>query len=239
MSVVPRPVRLEPFSAASPVTDGKHDCHVSALRATYTDAVGKFRDFLLILGSKSPGRDDRAVEREEPSFHMEQSKVGTEDDGMVTWIDSGYAIASGTGPIVRGRRSRAGSPGTQFVVEQLKNGPERIYLLTIAGSHVLTVHAIPEGGAVAVAELKDPDTWIEVDANGKFTAGVKAVADSSEAQKAFVANMKRVLGLTVPVPAIEEARGNSNELAKQRSPLGEFAKQFPNSTIRYVPLKAD
>ncbi|MCC6321851.1 MAG: hypothetical protein IT438_10510 [Phycisphaerales bacterium] len=223
------------------VVDDAHDCKDMALRWTYFDDKVE-RNFRLVLGSKAAKEDNRKVFRELSESKTADSSLGNVNDGRLTWIEKGYVIADGRAPIVRGRRVRASSPGTQFIIEQLEqNGPERVYLVTTtkdsAGKvHKVEVSAIKADGTHKTLTLDEPDTWLEIDANGKFVFEVpKKLKDATEAQQLFVRNLKYLIGLGGCAAGLAE----STKIRDAKTPLGDFARLFPNMEILFNPEPLD
>ncbi len=84
---------------------------------------------------------------------------------------NGWAILGGKMPAARGRRSRAGAPGTQFAIELegTPGGPdeiERYYLLNLADTAKPPQVDVIGDHDAAVVSLVDRDRYIEVGLDG-------------------------------------------------------------------------
>lgn len=134
------------------------------------------------------------------------------DNSPVLQIGSGYAVLGGNYPTAKGRRGRAGAPGTQFAVELTDDpdGPEFYYLLNQFG-HKLEVY-VGEGTSKLTAELVDDQHYIKVSSDGgisvnaiagdldreKFLAHAKAIADCAKLEGADPKLLAALVSLKLP-----------------------------------------
>ena len=101
---------------------------------------------------------------------------------------NGWTILGGYMPAARGRRSRAGAPGTQFAIESVgvkedQTDVDRYYLLSQPYSQdppppqqQPSVAVIGDNDS-SVYSLKDRDYYIEVDSTGKISKPIKIIVN--------------------------------------------------------------
>jgi hypothetical protein len=101
-----------------------------------------------------------------------------EDTEPVYEVQVGYALVGGTWPAAKGRRSRGGASGTQFVLEIDAQGNERYYLLNTQGSHKVFIHA---DGATEVV-LDNHNNYIEL-LSGETQPQSRTIASDTTGQR--------------------------------------------------------
>jgi|GEM_PF-2470900 len=167
------------------------------------------------------------------STAMHPSELGkTTELGSVIALEYGYVLLSGTGPIAVGRRVRAASDGTQFAIERLFDGTERVYLIEMADPHPLYVELTGVDGPVYIVMSKnDEGAYVEVKASGEvIRTPTKPKAGTPEAH--FLKQMNVLLKKdTLPTEStIEFINPVHNPEPIRRESLNTmFARRFPKA----------
>ncbi len=167
------------------------------------------------------------------STAMHPSELGkTTELGSVIALEYGYVLLSGTGPIAVGRRVRAASDGTQFAIERLFDGTERVYLIQIAEPHPVYVELTSVDGPVYITMMKEHvGCYVEVMANGqvmKTPTTPKAGSPEEHFLKQMNVLLKKDTHPTESKVEFAEPALNPTPI-KYESLQTKFERQFPVS----------
>ncbi|MCC6322632.1 MAG: hypothetical protein IT438_14480 [Phycisphaerales bacterium] len=95
------------------------------------------------------------------------------DNEPVFELTKGAVVVSGTRPVAKGRRGRAGAPGTWWAIEiDPSTQVEYFYLLSQENTHEITVKTTKTSGGIEEKPLKyatSPNDYLEVAVDGTIT----------------------------------------------------------------------
>lgn len=152
-------------------------------RAPHRNDGGDWCVYEIFTGPKGNHTGDWTIAKDIPELR---------DNEMVYQIEKGYGLFGGNWPVARGRRSRAGAPGTQFALEVSpdQNGSDFYYLLSSGENDAVRICSGASGWNCDT--LKDKNKYIEVTSDGTILPAKDIPPDLADPRRKFYENAKAI-----------------------------------------------
>lgn len=159
------------------------DDHKWQARAPHRNDGGDWCVYEIITGPKGNHTGNWTTAKDIPELL---------DNEQVYQVEKGYGLFGGNWPSARGRRSRAGAPGTQFALEVApgENGSDFYYLLSSGADDAVRICSGASGWTCDT--LKDRNKYIEVKSDGTIVPAKDIPTDSADPRRKFYENAKAI-----------------------------------------------